>query len=133
MLTQEFLGRSLITKEGERRKIGWDDILFVTPYNHQSRKLKEALGKDAKVGSVDKFQGQEAPIVILSMCASDASESPRGLEFLFDRNRINVAISRAESLAIVVGSPTLENTIVTRVDQLKLVNLFNALCSNSIG
>lgn len=133
MLTQEFLGRSLITKEGERRKIGWDDILFVTPYNHQSRKLKEALGKDAKVGSVDKFQGQEAPIVILSMCASDASESPRGLEFLFDRNRINVAISRAESLAIVVGSPTLENTMVRRVDQLKLVNLFNALCSNSIG
>lgn len=132
MLTQDLLGRSLITREGERRKIGWDDILFVTPYNHQSRKLKEALGKDAKVGSVDKFQGQEAPIVILSMCASDASESPRGLEFLFDRNRINVAISRAESLAIVVGSPTLENTIVTRVDQLKLVNLFNALCSNSI-
>ena len=109
------------------RTISLADILFVAPYNHQVSKLKAALGKNAKVGSVDKFQGQEAPIVILSMCTSDASESPRGMDFLFDRHRINVAISRAQSLAIVVGNPGLGNSSVNTVEQLKLVNLFNAV------
>ena len=62
------------------------------------------------------------------MCASDASESPRGLDFLFDKHRINVAISRAQSLAIIVGNPRMVSTPVNRVDQLKTINLFNALC-----
>ena len=109
------------------RPIDWNDILFVAPYNHQVSKLRAELGEQAKVGSVDKFQGQEAPIVFLSMCASDASESPRGLDFLFDKHRINVAISRAQSLAVVVGNPNIGKTPVSRVDQLKLVNLFNAV------
>lgn len=55
--------------------ITWDDMMFVTPYNHQVNKLKQALGDQAKVGNVDKFQGQEAPIVFLSMCASDSAIS----------------------------------------------------------
>lgn len=130
-ITNELLGRSLTTIDGNERKVTWDDILFVAPYNYQCRKLKEALGDLAKVGSVDKFQGQEAPIVLLSMCTSDASESPRGLDFLLNKNRINVAISRAQTLAIVVGNPNLGNTRVNHVDQLKQVNLFKALCSNS--
>lgn len=131
-LTNQLLGRTLTAADGHARKIGWDDILFVTPYNHQRRKLKEALGEQARVGSVDKFQGQEAPVVFLSMCTSDASEAPRGLEFVLDKHRINVAISRAQSLAVIVGNPGLGNTRVNRVEQLKLVNLFNALCSNKI-
>ena len=89
--------------------------------------MSSVLGEQAKVGSVDKFQGQEAPIVFLSMCASDASESPRGLNFLFDKHRINVAISRAQSIAVVVGNPDIGKTPVNRVEQLKLVNLFNAI------
>ena len=117
-----------MTLDGTERKITWDDILFVAPYNYQCKKLKEALGEQAKVGSVDKFQGQEAPIVFLSMCTSDPTESPRGLDFLLNKNRINVAISRAQTLAIVVGNPNLGNTKVNHVHQLKLVNLFNALC-----
>ncbi|ABD82053.1 hypothetical protein Sde_2796 [Saccharophagus degradans 2-40] len=84
--------------------------------NHQVSKLRAALGEQAKV---DKFQDQEAPIVFLSMCASDTSESPRGLNFLFDKHRINVAISRAQSLAVVVGNPNIDKTPVSRVDQLK--------------
>ncbi len=127
-LANELLGRSFTEASGQMRAITWDDILFVAPYNHQVSKLKQTLGEQARVGSVDKFQGQEAPVVILSMCASDASESPRGLDFLFDRQRINVAISRAQSLAIVVGNPAIGTTVVSRVQQLKLVNLFNALC-----
>lgn len=130
-LTQELLGRTLTTLDGNARKISWSDLLFVAPYNYQTRKLKEALGDQAKVGSVDKFQGLEAPIVILSMCTSDPNESPRGLDFLLNKNRLNVAISRAQVLAIIVGSPNLENTSVNNVEQIKLVNLFAALSSYS--
>ena len=111
------------------RPINWGDM-FVAPYNHQVSKLRAALGEQAKVGSVDKFQGQEAPMVFLSMCASDASESPRGLDFLFDKHRLNVAISRAQTLAVVVGNPSLGKTPVSNVGQLKLVNLLNAITRN---
>lgn len=136
-LANALIGRTVHTgkSDPETRAIDWNDILFVAPYNHQVSKLRAALGEKAKVGSVDKFQGQEAPIVFLSMCASDASESPRGLDFLFDKHRINVAISRAQTLAVVVGNPNIGKTPVNRVDQLKLVNLFNALttlCLESI-
>lgn len=127
-ITNELLTRQF-SDGGKRRKIGWKDILFVAPYNHQVTKLKAALGDNARVGSVDKFQGQEAPIVILSMCASDANESPRGIDFLFDKHRLNVAISRAQSLAIVVASPTLAEVNVGRVAQMKQANLFCALRS----
>ncbi len=127
-LAKSLIGRTFhFNQDDPGRKIGWDDILFVAPYNLQVNKLKSALGPKARVGSVDKFQGQEAPVVFLSMCASDASESLRGLDFLFDRHRINVAISRAQSLAVVVGNPSLGQTPVNRVEQLRLVNLFNAL------
>jgi uncharacterized protein len=67
-LAYELLTRTLTAIDGSERKVTWDDMLFVAPYNYQCRKLKEALGPQAKVGSVDKFQGQEAPIVFLSMC-----------------------------------------------------------------
>ena len=79
------------------------------------------------MGSVDRFQGQEAPIVIVSMCASDASESPRGIDFLFSKNRLNVAISRAEALAVVVGSPNLATTPVSNLRQMELVNFYSEI------
>lgn len=105
----------------------WSDILFVAPYNYQVNLLKAALPDEARVGSVDKFQGQEAPIVFVSMCASDASESPRGLDFLFSKNRLNVAISRAQSLAIIVGSPRLATTPVSNLRQMELVNFYSEI------
>ena len=128
-LADALIGRSFHTglNHPRERAIGWDDILFVAPYNHQVSKLRSALGEQAKVGSVDKFQGQEAPVVVLSMCASDASESPRGMDFLLDKHRLNVAISRAQTLAVVVGNPRLAQTSVNRVDQLKLVSLFSSI------
>ena len=125
-LVDELLDRDFV--DGDKtRPIVLDDILFVAPYNHQVSKLKIALGENAKVGSVDKFQGQEAPIVILSMCASDAKESPRGIDFLFDKNRLNVAVSRAQCLAIVVANPELGNTQVNSLEQMKKINFFAAL------
>lgn len=130
-IAEELLGAEYWPDEdGTRRYIGWDDILFVAPYNYQVNKLKAALGQDARVGSVDKFQGQEAPIVILSMCASDASESPRGIDFLFSKNRLNVAISRAQALAIVVGNPKLANTPVSNLKQMELINFYCKIVEN---
>jgi len=110
--------------DGNARTIGWNDILFVAPYNYQVNLLRKALGEEAKIGSIDKFQGQEAPIVILSMCASDAADSPRGIDFLFSKNRLNVAISRAQALAIVVGNPKLANTSVNNLKQMEQINFF---------
>ncbi len=100
------------------------DILIVAPYNLQVRHLQALLGDDARVGSVDKFQGQEAPVVILSMCASSSEGSPRGSEFLFSPNRLNVALSRAQSLAIVVACPELAVGAPGTVEGIKRYNLF---------
>lgn len=105
----------------EKRYIRLEDILFVAPYNYQVGLLKSALGDKAKVGSVDRFQGQEAPIVIMSMCSSDPAESARGIDFLYSTNRMNVALSRAQALAIVVGHPKLPVISVNSIKQMKQV------------
>lgn len=123
-MVNELRGRIFINKKGEEKPIDWSDMLFVAPYNYQVNKLRDALGKDARVGSVDKFQGQEAPIVFLSMCASNADESPRGLDFLLDKHRLNVAISRAQCLAIVVASPSLSHISAKNIQQLEIANVF---------
>jgi uncharacterized protein len=123
-LVEELLHCSVYNKEAKvNRPLKLDDILIVAPYNMQVRKIKSRL-PNALVASVDKFQGREKPVVIVSMCASNATDSPRGLDFLFSKNRLNVAISRAETLAIVVANPALSNANCTSVEQMQLVNLF---------
>lgn len=109
------------------RQLTLDDILIVAPYNAQVNLLRQTLPDGARVGSVDLFQGQEAPVVIVSMAASGADEAPRGVDFLFSQNRLNVAISRAQALAIIVASPDLANTNVSRLDQVRQVNFFSRL------
>jgi len=76
-----------------------------------------------RVGTVDKFQGQEAPVVFFSMASSSGEELPRGVEFLFDLHRLNVAVSRAQALAILVCSPALLDTACAKPEQVKLVNM----------
>lgn len=122
-IVNELLGYSLRPGAGPARPIRLDDILIVAPYNLQVRKLGSIM-PGAKIGTVDKFQGQEAPIVILSMTTSEGDASPRGREFLFSSNRLNVAISRAQILAIVVASSKLLRTRCSHIEQMKLVNLF---------
>ena len=131
-LVVKLRARQLIEKERAKpRQVTDADILVVAPYNRQVNLLRAALPK-LRIGTVDLFQGQQAPIVILSMCASSAEDAPRGLEFLLNRNRLNVAISRAQSLAIIVASPALTRTRVTSVGQMRLVNLFcRAIASSS--
>jgi uncharacterized protein len=115
------------------RPMTLDDILIVAPYNMQVMRLQSALGDGARVGSVDKFQGQQAPVVIVSMCASTLDDAPRGAEFLLNKNRLNVAISRAQCLAIVVGSPALAAVRCSSVEQMRLVNLYCRLMEYADG
>ena len=100
------------------------DILVVAPYNLQVNLLKEVLPQGVQIGTVDKFQGQEAPVVIVSMTTSKGADAPRGTEFLFNPNRFNVAISRAECLAIVVHGTELLDGAWTKIDDLRRLNLF---------
>ena len=78
----------------------------------------------ARVGTVDKFQGQEAPVVIYSMATSTPEEAPHGMEFLFSRNRLNVATSRARCLCILVGSPELFEVECRTPQQMRMANAF---------
>ena len=99
------------------------DIIVVAPYNLQVNTLRRALPPGIRVGTVDKFQGQEAPVCLVSMTASSGEEMPRGMEFLLSRERINVAVSRAKGLALVFASPRLMEAKCSSVEQMALVNL----------
>lgn len=101
-----------------------ENILVVAPYNMQVNLLKRVLPKGARVGTVDKFQGQEAEVVIVSMATSSADYLPRNLDFLFSKNRINVAISRAKCLSVVLFSPKLLNLRCKSPGEMALVNTF---------
>lgn len=107
------------------------DVLVVAPYNMQVNLLKERLPSNTRVGTIDKFQGQEAPVVIISMAVSDIEESPRGLDFIFDMNRLNVAVSRAQALAIIVASKKLQEVTVNNIRQMEMAGLFLRLTKNS--
>jgi uncharacterized protein len=96
--------------------------LVTAPYNVQVNRLQQRLGNKARVGTVDKFQGQEAPVAIHSLTASDGEAAPRGLGFLLEPNRLNVAISRAQCLSIVVGSPGLTTGIAGTVQEAEQIN-----------
>jgi predicted RecB family nuclease len=112
-------------EDGLERPLGYGDFIVVAPYNSHVRCLREALPEGVRVGTVDKFQGQEATVSFFSMASSSGEDVPRGIDFLFSRNRLNVAVSRARCLAYVVASPRLLDTECRTVEQMKLVN---ALC-----
>lgn len=116
------LEQKWLDKEGVDRQIGTEDILVVSPYNMQVELLKRALPAGARVGTVDKFQGQEAVVVLISMATSSGDDLPRNIEFLFSRNRMNVAISRARCLAVIYANPRLLETPCSTIEQMQLVN-----------
>ena len=122
---ERLIGGTFTDCDGRERRLGWNDVLVVTPYNAQVRCLRRRLGPNARIGTVDKFQGQEAPVVFFSMATSSGEDLPRNLEFLFSRNRLNVAISRAQSLAVLVASPKLLEIHCRTIEQMRMVN---ALC-----
>ncbi|MEO8899148.1 MAG: TM0106 family RecB-like putative nuclease [Candidatus Dormibacter sp.] len=125
-LVDRLVGRRWVDRDGLERPLTAADVLVVAPYNAHVASLRSVLPGDVVVGTVDRFQGQEAAVVVYSMATSLAEDVPRGMEFLYSRNRMNVAVSRARCLAVVVCSPDLLRVACSTAAQIPLAN---ALCS----
>jgi len=116
-------GASWVDSKGIEQAVTLADILVIAPYNAQVFELQDRL-PGARVGTVDKFQGQEAPIVIYSMTTSSNADAPRGMEFLYSPNRLNVATSRAKCLCVLVGSPAVFEAECRTPRQMQLANAY---------
>jgi uncharacterized protein len=125
-LVEELLhsGATWTNNKGETQPLKLEDILIVAPYNAHVALLARILPDGARVGTVDKFQGQEAPVVFYSMTTSTPEDAPRGMEFLYGANRLNVATSRAQCLTVLVASPELFDVLCKTPRQMELANAF---------
>src|SRR5207245_1121124 len=112
-----------VDRDDQERAIGPDDILIIAPYNAQVFELQDRL-PGTRIGTVDKFQGQEAPIVIYSMTTSSHADAPRGMEFLYSANRLNVATSRAKCLCVLVAASAVFEAECRTPGQMQLANAF---------
>ncbi|MGL6269499.1 MAG: DEAD/DEAH box helicase, partial [Chitinophagaceae bacterium] len=108
-------------RHNDKRRLTMEEILIITPYNAQVSKIAERL-PDAHIGTVDKFQGQEAPVVIISMATSTPEDAPRGMDFFYSLNRLNVAVSRAKAVCIMVACPKIFEPDCKSPAQIKLAN-----------
>jgi superfamily I DNA and/or RNA helicase len=126
-------GGTFTDADGTTRPLRDEDFMVVAPYNAQVQRLRTVLPSRVRVGTVDKFQGQEAPIVFFSMATSSGEDVPRSLSFLFSRNRLNVAISRAQCLAVLVCSPRLLEARCQSVEEMQLVNALCRLVEHAEG
>ncbi|HEY3831529.1 MAG TPA: TM0106 family RecB-like putative nuclease [Acidimicrobiia bacterium] len=124
-LFDDLLGKPWIDWHGVEHSLTVDDLIVVAPYNAHVAELHRALPAGVEVGTVDKFQGREGVVAVYSMASSSADEAPRGMGFLYDLHRLNVAVSRARARAYVVASPRLLHVLCHNPEQLRLAN---ALC-----
>jgi uncharacterized protein len=124
-IVEELLDMTWTNADGVEAPITPRDVLLVAPYNAHVGRLHHAVADGVQVGTVDKFQGRQGAVVIYSLASSSAQDAPRGIDFLYDVHRLNVAVSRARAMAIVVGSPALLDAEVHTPIQLRQVN---ALC-----
>ncbi|MEU2348009.1 TM0106 family RecB-like putative nuclease [Modestobacter sp. NPDC049651] len=135
-LVADLMGRRWVA-EGRARVVGQADVLVVTPYNAQVNQVRSALAAAGlarvEVGTVDKFQGREAAVAVFTLAASSGAHVPRRLDFLLDRHRLNVALSRAKTVAYLVGSPALLTSPVHTPEQLRLVNGLCRLVETATG
>ena len=131
------VGTTWTDQHGVERDLRGRDFMVVAPYNDQVNLLRERLGAsglgDVQVGTVDKFQGREAPVVFFTMATSSAEDMPRGPEFLFSRNRLNVAVSRARCLAYLVCTEDLLNSRARDLDDMRLISTLSAFVEYAIG
>ena len=122
------VGRSWVDRDGNPHRLEVPDVLVVAPYNAQvaevARTVERELGARPNVGTVDKFQGREAPVAIYSMTTSTPDDAPRDPDFLYSGNRLNVALSRARGLAVLVASPALLRVACHSPEEIRLVNAF---------
>ena len=128
---QRMIGTPWVNQRGETLALGADDFMVVAPYNDQVRLLQRNFDRtpglsDVQVGTVDKFQGREAPVVFFTMTTSSGEDMPRGPEFLFSRNRLNVAVSRARCLAFLVCTEELLNSRARTIEEMRLIGTLSA-------
>ena len=117
----------------KERKLDIEDILIVSPYNVQVNYLLANLPKGSRVGTVDKFQGQSAPITIISMVSSDTDNLPRNKLWFFNKNRLNVALSRSMCSSIILFNPQLLQTAPSDYEEIKLLNNFHKLLKYQVN
>jgi uncharacterized protein len=120
------IGRPWTNRKGDEAELGVDDIIVVAPYNDQVRLVQGHLDADRatrsiQVGTVDRFQGRQAPVVFFTMTSSSSEDMPRGPEFLFSTNRLNVAASRAQCLAYLLCTEELLNSRARTVEDMALI------------
>jgi len=134
-LLKEMIGLEF-DDQGKKRRLKIEDFLIISPYNTQVNllisKLEESKIKKPRIGTIDKFQGQEAPITIISMTSSDSDTLPRNKEFFFSRNRLNVAVSRAQVASIILFNPNLLNSSPKNIEQIKLMNNFFKILNSKL-
>ncbi|MGC8498992.1 MAG: TM0106 family RecB-like putative nuclease [Acidimicrobiales bacterium] len=132
----QLVGTPWTDHEGRRRLLVPSDFMVVAPFNDQVRTIRDHLGADGlgevQVGTVDKFQGREAPVVFFSMTTSSAADLVRGAEFLFSRHRLNVAISRARCLAVVVSTEELLEMRARSTEEMHLIATLNAFVEDAL-
>jgi len=136
-IVRELLACVWTDEKGRERRLTIDDVLIVAPYNVQvaeiSRTVEAAVGLKPRVGTVDKFQGQEGAVVIYSMVTSSPEDATRHLDFLYSRNRLNVAVSRARCFAVVLCSPKLLDVQCRTPELMRALNAFGQLVEASRG
>ena len=125
---KQLINNTWIDRVNEKKKITQKDILIVSPFNAQVNLIKEEI-PEAQVGTIDNFQGQEAPIVIISYASSDPENIPRGSDFFFDFRRLNVSISRAKCLAIILLNSKLLSYYCSSIEDMERLNYFCKLNS----
>lgn len=133
---RKHLGLPWIAESGQAaRPLGETDVLVVAPYNAQVHAVRRALAAagypGVRVGTVDRFQGQQAVVVLVTMAASSAAEAPRGIGFLLNRNRINVAVSRGQWRAVIIRSPRLTHHLPSTPAALEELGAFIGLCGDT--
>jgi uncharacterized protein len=127
----DMVGTKWVDQKGDVHALGARDFMVVAPYNDQVNLLRARFQREPKlagvqVGTVDKFQGREAPVVFFTMTTSSAEDMPRGPEFLFSRNRLNVAVSRARCLAYLVCTEELLNSRASDLEDMRLISTLSA-------
>ncbi len=136
---KELLGANWTDQDGNQRPLEAKDFMVVAPFNKQKDEIRRVLELDPdlapiaeSVGTVDKFQGREAPVVFFSLTTSDGEDLTRGADFLFSRNRLNVAVSRARSLAYLVCTEALLGTKASKVDDMRLIGTLNSFVEEAL-
>ena len=132
-IIKKLIGKKFTDINNKVRPLSIEDFLIVSPYNAQVNFLLARLPAGTRCGTIDRFQGQQAPVTIISMTSSDLESLPRDKSFFFNRNRLNVAISRAQCLSIILFNPKLLESPPKTYEEFKMINNFQKLLKYQVN